>query len=50
MISMKRFFRVLAKYSGSCWECRDPIEVGDAVVYDSKEKKTYCEECGKDLE
>lgn len=50
MLGTKRFFRVLAKYAGRCWECHAPIEEGDYIVYDSKEKKTYCEECGKDLE
>jgi len=46
---MKRFFEIVARYAGRCWECNDPIYEGDSVVYDSKEKKIYCEDCGKDL-
>jgi hypothetical protein len=48
-MNMKRFFSVLAKYKGRCWECNDDILEGDSIVYDSKEKKTYCKDCGKDL-
>lgn len=41
---------IKAKYRGKCEECRDEIEVGDTVIYDTENGTVYCEPCGKDLD
>jgi len=40
---------IVARYNGECYECRATIVAGDKAYYDGSERKTYCEECGREL-
>jgi ribosomal protein S27E len=40
---------ITAKYDGRCAECNTRSCEGDTVVYDTVERKVYCEDCGEDL-
>lgn len=43
-----RYIKMRAKYSGKCAECGDRIYEDDSIVWDTKEKKAYCESCGEE--
>ena len=43
---MRRYVKLPAKYEGRCRGCKGMIRVGEAMVWDTREKKTYCPECG----
>jgi hypothetical protein len=36
---------ITAKYAGKCARCRAAQQTGDAVAYDTLERKMYCYEC-----
>lgn len=38
-----------AKKNGECVECETPIYIGDDIVWDPKEFKVYCIECGQEF-
>lgn len=40
---------IVAKFDGRCAECGDDIQAGDTVVFDTEERKIYCEACGEDV-
>lgn len=44
-----RYFTMPAKFDSKCFECKADIEKGDTITFDGKERKAYCESCGKDL-
>lgn len=44
-----RYRTITAKYPGRCAECEERFDEGDSVVFDTKERKVYCESCGEDL-
>lgn len=39
-----------SKYNSRCIECAGLIFIGDRIFYDGKEKKTYCHDCGVDIQ
>ena len=41
---------IAAKFDSRCNECKDSIQEGDRVYYDTKERKVYCAECGEHIE
>jgi hypothetical protein len=43
-----RFIQMEARYDGHCAECEEDIVEGDPIVWDIKERKAYCETCGKE--
>jgi hypothetical protein len=48
-INDDRYVAMKAKFDSKCRECRADIYKGDDILYDTKEKKVYCVECGRDL-
>jgi uncharacterized Zn finger protein (UPF0148 family) len=45
-------FWMSSKYAGKCAECKDPIFVGDRIVYspsENSQNRVYCENCGFDI-
>ena len=34
---------------GECWECSAPIETGERIVWDERERRVYCKDCGPDV-
>jgi hypothetical protein len=42
-------FWMQAKRDGKCAECGYFIMEGDRMVWDTKENKAYCEQCGGDI-
>ena len=46
----KTVFKIVAKYDGRCAECREPVEAGDDVYFDSADRRVYCESCGEHME
>lgn len=38
-----------SRYEGECANCEGDIDKGENVLYDSRERKVYCEECGDDI-
>lgn len=39
-----------SKYHSRCTECHEVIDEGDRMLYDFKERKAYCADCGKEVE
>lgn len=45
----ERYVRMRAKYPGECFECEDDILEGDDMIWDTKDFKAYCTDCGEQL-
>jgi hypothetical protein len=43
-----RFLAITAKFNSHCHECKEELFEGDNVIFDTKYKKAYCLECGKE--
>lgn len=43
-----RFVKMQARYDGHCTECETDILQGDDIVWDTKERKAYCDACGEE--
>jgi RNase P subunit RPR2 len=47
---LDRYVKIASKLERSkCSECEEPIYEGDSIVWDIKERKAYCKECGEEL-
>lgn len=42
-------FKMRAKRDGECAECETELLEGEQIVWDPKEFKAYCLECGEEL-
>lgn len=42
-------FKMTAKRDGECAECLIPHDEGDRIVWDPKEFKAYCLDCGEEV-
>ncbi len=38
-----------AKRDGDCWECFIPIAEGERIVWDARERRAYCSDCGEEV-
>jgi NAD-dependent SIR2 family protein deacetylase len=49
-INDERYIKMRSKLEKSrCYECSETIYESDPIVWDTKERKAYCEECGKEF-
>jgi hypothetical protein len=46
-MSMGKITIFAARYTGACGFCRRPIQKGDRVGYDRKNKRTLCYSCAE---
>lgn len=45
-----RYVKIENRYPNShCFECEQDILEGESCIYDTRAKKVYCSECGRDL-
>lgn len=48
--NLDRYVKLASKLEQSrCSECCELIYEGDSIVWDIKERKAYCKECGEEL-
>ena len=48
-VQERRFIRTTLRYAGRCAGCEVPMVVDDEAIFDTKERKVWCEDCYNEL-